>query len=303
MANKDKDPALMFYTKDWLEGTADLSADEKGVYIDLICYQHQRGFLPTDTKRLARLVRLSVEEFTKIWEILHAKFTLSDTPSGTVYVNKRVAKEIANRTLSALRKSVLAVYGNWVKQHRGLKKAVLTEIKEAFIADSFFEFEDEVLRKEKINEFLNQFLNDTRANAKRSGSVSPSERTRIEDEDEDGNENINNNKKDSDFEIFWNTYDKKVDRQSCQRHFENLPKSKQSKILESIKPYKGYLEVTGYDQKNPKTFLNQQSWENDYEALTMNYLQKQERVQEKPMQSQGSNRNIAEQVQEEINQI
>ena len=61
-----KDPALLVYTKDFLEGTADLSAEEFGAYTRLIFHQHQRCYLPTQIKKLARLAGVSLEDFEEI---------------------------------------------------------------------------------------------------------------------------------------------------------------------------------------------------------------------------------------------
>lgn len=70
----EKDPAFLMYSKDWLEGTMEMLPEEKGVYIDLLCHQHQKGSLPTDTKRLARLVGLGEQEFLFIWGGIQCKF-------------------------------------------------------------------------------------------------------------------------------------------------------------------------------------------------------------------------------------
>lgn len=40
-----KDPALLFYTSDFLIGTAELTDAEVGQYIRLLCYMHQKGRL------------------------------------------------------------------------------------------------------------------------------------------------------------------------------------------------------------------------------------------------------------------
>lgn len=40
-----KDPALLFYTSDFLTGTLTFSNEETGMYIRLLCLQHQKGFL------------------------------------------------------------------------------------------------------------------------------------------------------------------------------------------------------------------------------------------------------------------
>ena len=41
-----KDPALLFYTSDFLTGTAFFSMEQRGQYITLLCQQHQLGRIP-----------------------------------------------------------------------------------------------------------------------------------------------------------------------------------------------------------------------------------------------------------------
>ncbi len=40
-----KDPAVLFYTSDFLTGTLTMSYEQKGKYINLLCLQHQKNFL------------------------------------------------------------------------------------------------------------------------------------------------------------------------------------------------------------------------------------------------------------------
>lgn len=40
-----KDPALLFYTGDFLVGTMTMTDEQRGKYILLLCMQHQQGFL------------------------------------------------------------------------------------------------------------------------------------------------------------------------------------------------------------------------------------------------------------------
>ena len=47
-----KDPAILFYTGDFLNGCTDLTFDERGQYITLLCLQHQKGHLSEKTIRL-----------------------------------------------------------------------------------------------------------------------------------------------------------------------------------------------------------------------------------------------------------
>jgi hypothetical protein len=43
-----KDPALLFYTGDFLVGTMTMTDAQRGKYILLLCMQHQQGFLTED---------------------------------------------------------------------------------------------------------------------------------------------------------------------------------------------------------------------------------------------------------------
>lgn len=59
-----KDPAFLFYTNDFLTGVSDLSMEERGQYITLLCLQHQKGALTDKTIRL-NLGSVSVDVLSK----------------------------------------------------------------------------------------------------------------------------------------------------------------------------------------------------------------------------------------------
>lgn len=48
----EKDPAVLLYTSDFLTGVMDMDMEERGQYITLLCYQHQRGHISEKTIRL-----------------------------------------------------------------------------------------------------------------------------------------------------------------------------------------------------------------------------------------------------------
>lgn len=48
-----KDPAFLFYSGDFLAGVQDLTMEERGQYITLLCLQHQKGHLSEKIIRLA----------------------------------------------------------------------------------------------------------------------------------------------------------------------------------------------------------------------------------------------------------
>jgi len=55
-----KPPAFQFYPDDFIGGTCDLSAEEVGAYIRLLCYQWSRGSIPDDSAKLARIAGANV---------------------------------------------------------------------------------------------------------------------------------------------------------------------------------------------------------------------------------------------------
>lgn len=50
-----KAPAFQFYADDFLAGTLDLSQEELGAYIRLLCHQWNRGSIPVETEKQQRL--------------------------------------------------------------------------------------------------------------------------------------------------------------------------------------------------------------------------------------------------------
>jgi uncharacterized protein YdaU (DUF1376 family) len=91
--SKNQDPAFLMYSKDWLSGTAEYMPDEKGVYIDLLCHQHQNKSLPSDLTRLSRLCGLPEEKFIKIWETISCHFE----QEGNRLVNRKLEGLMTDR--------------------------------------------------------------------------------------------------------------------------------------------------------------------------------------------------------------
>lgn len=52
-------PAFQFYPQDFLVGTADMTAEEVGGYIRLLCYQWAKGSIPNDDRKLSQLSGIS----------------------------------------------------------------------------------------------------------------------------------------------------------------------------------------------------------------------------------------------------
>ena len=65
-----------------------------------------------------------------------------------------------------------------------------------------------------------------------------------------------------DFEIFWNLYDKKTGREKCEPKWNNLKLEDQNLILEFIPKYISSQPDKKF-RKNPETFLNNKSWNDE----------------------------------------
>lgn len=84
-----KDPAFLFYSKDWLSGCQFMSFEERGIYITLLCAQHQNGHL--DPKRVGFLLGLS-------WDMVPAmvKEKFKTDANGMIF-NERLDEEAEKR--------------------------------------------------------------------------------------------------------------------------------------------------------------------------------------------------------------
>ena len=83
-ALKRRAPAFLFYVDDFLAGTLDMSQEDVGAYIRLLCYQWNRGSIPVEPEKQQRLAGGSVSV-----DVL-AKFRLQ--PDGRL-VNERLERE------------------------------------------------------------------------------------------------------------------------------------------------------------------------------------------------------------------
>jgi len=70
------------------------------------------------------------------------------------------------------------------------------------------------------------------------------------------------NKRNSEFEIFWNVYDKKVDSKKCKHKFIQLSQADIEKILKTIHPYVRANPDRQF-RKNPLTYLNGNCWNDE----------------------------------------
>ena len=80
-----KDPAILFYTSDFISGTLTMSHEQRGKYILLLCLQHQKGHL--SEKDMLNICGTYDED-------IFVKFTKSENG---LYYNQRLQDEMSKR--------------------------------------------------------------------------------------------------------------------------------------------------------------------------------------------------------------
>lgn len=144
----EKDPAFLWYSKDWLTGTAGMMPEEKGVYVDLLSYQHLDNGLPTDTVRLAKLVGIPHEQFLKIWEVVGGKFYEFE---GKLH-NKKLLKIIKIREEKGWKNTIIGNFAALLRLGKYTKKQYKL-LKDQFDPNDFIECEPERIT-ERLTEWI-----------------------------------------------------------------------------------------------------------------------------------------------------
>lgn len=103
-----KDPAFLFYTNDFLSGIQDLTFDERGQFITLLCLQHQKGHLSD------KLIKLSIGNAAA--DVM-AKFRQD---SAGLWYNVRLESEIEKRQAHGEKQRKRAIEG-WEKRKKDTK--------------------------------------------------------------------------------------------------------------------------------------------------------------------------------------
>lgn len=254
---KEKDPAFLFYSKDWIEGTAEFMPNEKGVFIDLLAHQHQKTGLPTDLNRLARLVGLSLSEFTEIWKVISEKFTEVDGR----FFNNRLLKVMNERGEKGKKNTIIGIFSGILRKEKPSKKEY-NFIKNSFNAEDFMQFDSERL-SERISEWYKERLKS------------------IVNENEDGNEDEIKTEYeiiDIAFQKFWNLYDKKVgDKEKVKTKFLALKPEDKEKIFEHLPAYILSTPDKKF-RKDPATYLNNKAWNDEIIIPTFNKKNNEPRI-------------------------
>lgn len=247
-----KDPAFLFYSTDFYEGTRTMLPEERACYVDLMIYQHQRGPIPNDLKRVL-LYCNGISEAT-LKATLEAKFKLTDKG----WLNIKLQEVIMERQEYSEKQSINGTIGQFWKK----SKAILKDKDYTTLYKS-------LSKKDKKELF--ELIKDIEVSEATLEAMLKASLKHLENENEDINENINKEgvqgeKKEFEvypFDEFWNDYEKKVgDKEKIRKKFENLPDKTKLLIREHIPKYKSAQPDKQF-RKNPETYLNNKSWNDE----------------------------------------
>lgn len=226
-----KDPAFLFYSSDFLSGVQDLTMEERGQYITLLCLQHQKGHLTE------KMIRLCCGNATA--DVM-AKFTQDDEGN---FFNYRLDIEIEKRKLHSDKQRKRAIDG-WEKRKNNAV-ACATAYDTANAA---------ALPLENENRDRNIFNDIDILNLK--------------EEEEKKRKKEKKKKKEKidivlSFDEFWQMYGKSVGNKiKLSEKYYNLKIEDIEKIKIHIPKYRLAQPDKKY-RKNPETYLNNRSWNDE----------------------------------------
>ena len=116
-------PWVPLYTDDFVSGTVDMTAEEIGCYLLLLCFQQQRQTIPSAPDTLRRICRMDLDRWEKVSAAVLRKFVRDE--DGNLY-NVRMRAEMEHReTIRELRSKVGAKGGRPSKEEANQKQMVL----------------------------------------------------------------------------------------------------------------------------------------------------------------------------------
>lgn len=138
-----KDPAFLFYSKDFYEATRTMLPKERACYIDLLIYQHQNEYIPNEIERISMYCS-GIDEAT-LQATLQAKFKLCDKG----WYNERLFEVIEQRKAFGEKQSDNGLIGQFFKKAKSsLPSKDYTKLKN-FIYNVFTK--EKLINELKIN--------------------------------------------------------------------------------------------------------------------------------------------------------
>lgn len=138
-----KDPAFLFYPQDFITGTMFFTDEQIGIYIKLLCAQHQHGGL---------INKVTFNQIVKSHEIIKNKFVESEEG----FYNERLMNEMIKRNNKSNNLSANALK-RWNKQKECKSNAIASNL------NMPIENENEIyINKEKVSKFKKPSLEEVK---------------------------------------------------------------------------------------------------------------------------------------------
>lgn len=226
-----KDPAFLFYSSDFLTGTSFLTNEQVGMYIRLLCHQHQNGHLKE--KDILKICGSCDEDI----------FEKFEKDEQGLFFNSRLDTEINKR------KAYSESRANNRKKKDIPDEKPLTQEKD--MLDISITYDNHMENKNE-NEDIIIIDNINKDETEIKKEVSPE----ILKTQEPTIEQI--------FEWFWNAYQKVGVKKTSLTAFKKLSKNEMLLIKEHLPKYLDNHHRNGKMQFLPhfSTYLNQRRWEN-----------------------------------------
>jgi len=141
-----KDPAFLFYSSDFLTGVSDLTLDERGQYITLLCLQHQKGHLSD------KVIKIAVGVVSP--DVL-AKFQQDDEG---LHFNPRLEVEAFKRSEHSRKQKERALKG-WEKRKGKSHEHTTADAAALPLEDENENVNTSIIDIKKVVEYLNTRLN------------------------------------------------------------------------------------------------------------------------------------------------
>lgn len=241
-----KDPAVLFYIGDWLKSTAELDADARGWYLNLLLHNYDKQDLPSNIEDLATLAVVKFSEFNRFKQVfeqvLNNKFEILDNgrlsnPRINDILKKR--ENFVEKRSNAGKVSYVMKYfaNNYPKEFKN--KKMCDYVKNNF--DYTVELKNQTKIKQVFEQVFELYIN--------------------ENENEDVNKKEDNSIE-IEFNEIWILYKKKGNRKTSFDKYKKLSESKRIKIKNHVPNYVNSVSDIKFI-KNFETYLNQEHWENE----------------------------------------
>ncbi len=199
-----------------------------------------------------------------IWQVNYklAQFYVGEhlEPTECERMFKERIKILENGKYWFIEKFLLFQYGPVIKSNNPALKKVIEKI-------DFFDLENKLL---KVRIKRDNSKGASKGLQRGSKALEEKEKEKEKEKEEVKKEiKVKDKNKDKiDFDIFWNLYDKKVNKVKTKIKWDRLSKETQQKVLDHIPKYIKSTPDKKF-RKNPDTYLNNQSW-NDEIIVTNN---------------------------------